>query len=126
MVDGNDVEAVWKATAEAVARARSGDGPCFIEAETYRIQGHMEFEKELLAGGKYRELEEIEQWRGEGSDRPLRRRSSRNPACATAAKLEEIGARVAKTVDEAVAFSHASEPADPELVFDLMFAGQRP
>src|SRR5215475_11014057 len=36
VVDGNDVEAVWKATAEAVARVRRGEGPCYIEAETYR------------------------------------------------------------------------------------------
>lgn len=124
-VDGNDVEAVWKATSEAVARARSGAGPCFIEAETYRIQGHMEFEKELLAGGKYREAEEIERWVAKD---PIARYSDKltKSGAATAAKLEEISERVSKTVAEAVAFSHASEPADPELVFSLMFAGQRP
>jgi hypothetical protein len=33
---------------------------------------------------------------------------------------------VAGAVADAVAFSERSEPADPELVFDLMFAGQRP
>lgn len=124
-VDGNDVEAVWQATADAVARARSGKGPCFIEAETYRIRGHMEFEKELLAGGKYRELEEIEQWRARD---PITRHGERlvKAGIATAAQLEEIGARVARQVEEAVAFSHQSEPADESLVFDLMFAGQKP
>jgi acetoin:2,6-dichlorophenolindophenol oxidoreductase subunit alpha len=124
-VDGNDVEAVWQATREAVAKARAGAGPCFIEAETYRIQGHMEFEKELLAGGKYREADEIEQWRARD---PIKRYGDKlvKSDAATAAQLEEIDERVARVVDEAVAFSHASEPADPELVFSLMFAGQRP
>lgn len=125
VVDGNDVEAVWNATAEALAKARAGQGPCYIEAETYRIKGHMEFEKELLAGGKYRELEEIEQWRARD---PIVRWGERltTSGVASQAQLDDIAARVAKAVDAAVAFSHASEPADPELVFDLMFAGQRP
>ena len=125
VVDGNDVEAVWNATGEAVARARRGEGPCFIEAETYRIKGHMEFEKELLAGGKYRELEEIEQWRKKD---PIDRYGAQltKSGIATSAKLQEIDARVAKVVSDADKFSHASEPADEELVFDLMFAGQKP
>ncbi len=125
VVDGNDVEAVWKATAEAVERCRRDEGPCFIEASTYRIKGHMEFEKELLAGGKYRELEEIESWRAKDPiDRYGKKLLESN--IASQAKLDEVGARVARTVDESVAFSQASEPADTELVFDLMFAGQRP
>jgi pyruvate dehydrogenase E1 component alpha subunit len=39
-VDGGDVLAVYEATCEAVARARSGDGPTFIEAVTYRCAPH--------------------------------------------------------------------------------------
>jgi TPP-dependent pyruvate/acetoin dehydrogenase alpha subunit len=39
-VDGNDVEAVFFAAAEAVERARRGDGPTLIEAETMRMHGH--------------------------------------------------------------------------------------
>jgi pyruvate dehydrogenase E1 component alpha subunit len=39
-VDGGDVLAVYQATCEAVARARSGDGPTFIEAVTYRCAPH--------------------------------------------------------------------------------------
>ena len=35
-VDGGDVLAVYEATAEAVERARAGEGPTFIEAVTYR------------------------------------------------------------------------------------------
>jgi pyruvate dehydrogenase E1 component alpha subunit len=39
-VDGGDVLAVYEATSEAVARARSGEGPTFIEAVTYRCAPH--------------------------------------------------------------------------------------
>src|SRR5215472_15296037 len=50
-VDGNDVEADWQAAAQAVGRARAGGGPSFMEARTYRIQGHFEAESFVLAGG---------------------------------------------------------------------------
>ena len=40
VVDGNDVVAVWQVTAEAVARARAGGGPCLIECKTWRRHGH--------------------------------------------------------------------------------------
>ena len=39
-VDGNDVEAVFYAAAEACERARRGEGPTLIEAETMRMHGH--------------------------------------------------------------------------------------
>jgi pyruvate dehydrogenase E1 component alpha subunit len=48
-VDGNDATAVWQAAAEAVGRARDGGGPSFIEARTYRIQGHFEAESFVSA-----------------------------------------------------------------------------
>jgi pyruvate dehydrogenase E1 component alpha subunit len=39
-VDGTDVLAVYEATREAVARARAGEGPTFIEAVSYRTAPH--------------------------------------------------------------------------------------
>src|SRR5690349_3425888 len=39
-VDGNDVAAVHAAAAEAVRRARAGDGPTLIECQTYRTRPH--------------------------------------------------------------------------------------
>jgi pyruvate dehydrogenase E1 component alpha subunit len=40
VVDGQDVFAVYEAAGEAVARARRGDGPTFLECKTYRYYGH--------------------------------------------------------------------------------------
>src|SRR5215467_14421415 len=62
-LDGNDVTDVWRAAGAAVRRARDGGGPSFIEARTYRIQGHFEAEAFVLAGGRYRDDAEIDEWR---------------------------------------------------------------
>jgi pyruvate dehydrogenase E1 component alpha subunit len=56
-VDGNDVEAVYAATAEAANRARSGGGPTFIECMTYRHRGHSRTDP-----AKYRDPKEVEAW----------------------------------------------------------------
>jgi acetoin:2,6-dichlorophenolindophenol oxidoreductase subunit alpha len=39
-VDGQDVEAVYEATLEALAHARAGEGPVFLDVETKRMHGH--------------------------------------------------------------------------------------
>ena len=39
-VDGNDPLAVADALDEAIGKARSGDGPTFIECVTFRFRGH--------------------------------------------------------------------------------------
>lgn len=57
-VDGNDVQEVFDAVSEAVARARAGSGPSLIEAVTYRHKGHSKSDQNL-----YRTREEIDAWR---------------------------------------------------------------
>lgn len=56
-VNGNEVEAVVKSTAAAVEQARSGGGPTFLVAETYRRLG---FSTSDVGG--YQPAEEVEQW----------------------------------------------------------------
>lgn len=122
-IDGNDVATVWQAAGEAVERARRGEGPSFIEAHTYRIQGHLEAEDLFLGGGKYREQEEIDEWRKRD---PIDRVHARLIADGVRAQeLEATGARIAAVVEQAVEFARESEPADSELAFDLMFVGQK-
>jgi acetoin:2,6-dichlorophenolindophenol oxidoreductase subunit alpha len=123
VVDGNDVVAVWQAAGEAIERARRGEGPCFIEAHTYRIQGHLEAEDLFLAGGKYREKQEIDEWRKRD---PVERQRQRVLAAGfRPEELQAIDARTSAAVEQAVQFARDSEPADPELPFDLMFVGQK-
>jgi TPP-dependent pyruvate/acetoin dehydrogenase alpha subunit len=57
-VDGNDVLAVHGAVQEAVGRARAGLGPTLIEAETFRMGGHISAD-----AATYRPAAEVEEWK---------------------------------------------------------------
>lgn len=57
-VDGNDALAVYHAVAQAVERGRSGGGPTFIEALTYRIGAHSSSDDP----SRYRSQEEVDAW----------------------------------------------------------------
>ncbi|MBO0801613.1 MAG: thiamine pyrophosphate-dependent dehydrogenase E1 component subunit alpha [Nocardiopsaceae bacterium] len=119
--DGNDVTEVWRAAGNAIRRAREGGGPSFLEARTYRIQGHFEAESFVLGGGSYRGAEEIEEWRSR--DPIARFRTwilSSGPA--DKAALDRIEATVGDRVTEAIAYAEAGELADPGLAETLMFA----
>ena len=58
-VDGNDLLAVYKVLADAIAHARSGGGPTFVEALTYRIGAHSTSDDPT----RYRADEEVETWK---------------------------------------------------------------
>ncbi|QDP98486.1 pyruvate dehydrogenase (acetyl-transferring) E1 component subunit alpha [Microlunatus elymi] len=58
-VDGNDVLAMYAVTQQALERARSGSGPSFIEAYTYRMGAHTTSDDPT----KYRLGDEVEHWR---------------------------------------------------------------
>jgi 2-oxoisovalerate dehydrogenase E1 component alpha subunit len=58
-VDGNDILAVMAATRIAIDRARSGDGPTFIEAVTYRMGPHTTADDP----SRYRIAAELEEWK---------------------------------------------------------------
>jgi pyruvate dehydrogenase E1 component alpha subunit/2-oxoisovalerate dehydrogenase E1 component alpha subunit len=58
-VDGNDVEAMYEATRRAIARARAGEGPTLLEADTMRMRGHAEHDDM-----KYVPQEQLEAWAG--------------------------------------------------------------
>lgn len=124
VVDGNDVLAVAEATAEAVDRARRGGGPTYIEAVTYRIRGHLEAEDAFLGGGRYRQPSDVEAWEAQDPIARFEGFLSQN-GIADEIETKAVNDRIAAAVDRAAAFADASEAADPELVFELMFAGQR-
>ena len=107
IVDGQDVLAVYEATAEAVARARRGEGPTLIECKTYRYKGHYIGDPIV-----YRTKEEVDEWR------------ERDPILIFQAVLEERGlldgrkadavrSEVATEVRDAVRY--AIDSAEPTL-----------
>ncbi len=107
-VDGNDVEAVYEAAVEGVARARSGGGPVLIEARTTRWHGHFEGDRQL-----YRPAEELESL---ADHDPLTRQADRLVAAGLLGEegLNVLERRVVEEVAEAVAFGRGSPEAAPE------------
>lgn len=57
VVDGNDVQAVYRVVSQHVERARNGHGPAFIECKTYRYKGHSRSDP-----ATYRTKAELESW----------------------------------------------------------------
>ena len=102
-IDGNAVEAVYQAAADAVQRARAGDGPTLIEATTYRLLGHYEGDPEA-----YRTSSDVEPWRDRD---PLVRveQRLRERGGLTDDQLAELRAELAREISDAVAFAESSE-----------------
>ena len=87
-VDGMDVEVVYRATKEAVDRARRGGGPSLIEAITYRYKGHS-----MADAVSYRTREEEEGWRPRDPIIVFRKRLL-NEGAASEEALDEINHEV--------------------------------
>src|SRR5437867_1096722 len=113
-INGNDVLAVYQATLGAIARARSGDGPTLVECKTYRWHGHSEHDKAF-----YRSDEELAMWKSRDPI-PTFTTYLRDRHVLDDAKLKDIEAKVASTIDDAVEFAmNAPEPRPEDAVTDL-------
>jgi acetoin:2,6-dichlorophenolindophenol oxidoreductase subunit alpha len=106
LIDGNDVVVVHAAMARAAARARAGDGPTVIEAETYRHFGHSRTDP-----AKYRPQEEVDAWLAR--DPLIVARDRLVTAGVAEEELDELVARAQRTVDAAVVAADAAPEADP-------------
>jgi len=105
VIDGNDVVAVWEATARAVDRARAGNGPTIIEALTYRQYGHSRADP-----AKYRPQEEVDEWLRRDPLTLLAERLRGDGVAEEA--LQERRDRAQKVVDAAVEAAKAAPPPD--------------
>jgi pyruvate dehydrogenase E1 component alpha subunit len=108
-----DVEVVYEAAADAVARARAGGGPSFLEFSTCRFHGHHTFERKVPM--RYRDETEVARWR------------ERDPLLLAARRVpdrlrEQIDDEVEQLVAEAVRFAVESPRPDPLDVFDHVYA----
>lgn len=124
LVDGNDIVAVWRAADRAIDRARTGQGPSFIEAATYRIRGHLEAEAHFLSRS-YRSEEEVERWRRNDPIDRLSRHLLSSEICSEA-EIAAIEARIQNSVEEAAAFAERADLPDADRAPGLMFAGPAP
>lgn len=115
IVDGNDVEAVYRVAGEAIARARRREGPTLIEAKTYRLCGHSRSDPRT-----YRSKEEEEEW---AKRDPIPRLAGRlkELGLATDATLEAIEQEVQALIDDAVRFAEESPLPEPEETLQHVF-----
>lgn len=71
LIDGNDVVQVANAAAELINDMRSGRGPGFLEAVTYRWYGHVDWRDDIDVG-VHRSVDELENWRARDPIKRLR------------------------------------------------------
>ncbi len=101
-IDGNDVVAVYEATRVAIERARNGEGPTLIEAETMRMRGHAEHDDM-----KYVPEALVAEWQKKD---PIARFETHllEKNLAAQSDLDAIVAMIERQLDADVAFAEAS------------------
>lgn len=116
-VDGNDLLAMRQATADAVARARRGDGPTLIEAVTFRMGGHSTSDDPT----RYVPKELVEAW---AKKDPVTRfeRFLEQRQLWTKEQGEALYAQAVEQVTAAVREAEATPPPKLESIFSDVFA----
>jgi 2-oxoisovalerate dehydrogenase E1 component alpha subunit len=119
-VDGNDVLEVYKAAKEAVDRARSGEGPTFIECKTYRIVPHTSDDDDR----RYRTKEEVEEW---SKRDPLVRYQAwlEEHGVASKQEIEEQQTQALSEVDEATTYAENAPTPDPASALRHVFVEEK-
>lgn len=115
-VDGNDVLALTAAIGEAVARARRGEGPTFIEAVTYRIGAHSSSDDPTV----YRSDEEVEVWRRKD---PIQRfeRYMRFKGLLTDEERQTLETEIVEEILAAIDEVEGADPPERETLFEDVF-----
>ncbi|MBI4014628.1 MAG: pyruvate dehydrogenase (acetyl-transferring) E1 component subunit alpha [Candidatus Aenigmarchaeota archaeon] len=116
-VDGNDVFAVYKASLEAVERARAGKGPTLVECFTYRMGDHTTSDD----ASRYRSREEVSEWvKKDPVARLEKYMVSENVM--TGKEMKEIAASTLNEVEKAVKEAESAPKQDAGDIFRFMYA----
>ncbi len=118
VVDGMDVLSVHESVAEAVGRARRGEGPTLVECKTYRFRGH--FEGDPKRGETYRSKLEMDEWEKRDPIFRLKDKMIKEQK-ATEHELNAVDQEALREVDEAVSFAKHSPAPKPEDVRSYLF-----
>lgn len=114
-IDGTDFLAVHAAMGRAVARARSLEGPCAIEAVAYRWHGHYEGDQQA-----YRDKDELREVIDTQDPLKIFREKCAKSGPLSESILDEIDMELRAEVAEAVDFALlAPQPAPEELLTDV-------
>lgn len=119
-VDGNSMRDMYKASREAIDRARSGGGPTLIEAMTYRWYGHSEIDP-----ADYRTQDEIDYWKRRDpiarSEKHLREQELLDDA-----KRESIVEECNQEIEDAIKANENEKYAEPEEAYIDVYSEQFP
>lgn len=120
--DGNDVEEVYRLSQEAVARARSGQGPTFLEFSTYRFREHCGpfYDDEL----GYRPEGELAHWQERCGLKRLEERLL-SEGTLTSQQVAGMRAEIQAEISDAFQFAKESPFPQPELLLQDVFAEER-
>ncbi len=124
LVDGQDVMAMHEATVVAIQRARAGEGPSLIEAQTYRYEDHSEGLNRILRE-PYRTDEEVEQWK-ERDPISLHSTWLKEQGVATEEEIDSVWSEVSQAIDDALEFARNSPYPDADDLFTDMYADPLP
>jgi pyruvate dehydrogenase E1 component alpha subunit len=111
-VDGQDVEEVYDTTAEALERIRSGQGPIFLDVETYRMEGHYIGDAQV-----YRSKEDRAEAAAHDPIPRLRERLGVSDE-----EVESVDSEVNGVVEAAVEFAKAGTDPQPEDALKNIYA----
>jgi TPP-dependent pyruvate/acetoin dehydrogenase alpha subunit len=101
-VDGNDVETVYAAAKDAIAKVRTTHKPFLLETYTYRLRGHFEPDDQ-----SYVDPKELSEWAAKD---PINRLKGRllEKQVLTSIEIEQMEQRVQQTIERAWSFANAS------------------
>lgn len=114
-VDGMNPESVHEAVSRAAEHIRSGNGPYFLEINTYRYKGHS-----VSDPAKYRTKEELMEYRAKDPIKTIEARIL-DFGLASADELKEIKKRIEAEIEDAVRFAEESPFPDPEELFEDVY-----
>ena len=124
LVDGQDVMAMHEATVVAIQRARAGEGPSLIEAQTYRYEDHSEGLNRILRE-PYRTDEEVALWK-ERDPISLHSTWLKEQGVATEEEIDSVRSEVSQAIDDALEFARNSPYPDADDLFTDMYADPLP
>lgn len=113
-VDGMDVLEVYKATQEAVDRAKKGEGPTLIECDTYRKYGHFEGDEPKVKSPDDRNADK--------NATVDFRKQAIEEGWLTEEEADDIENTAEQAVEDAVKFADESELPDEDSLYKDVFA----
>jgi len=120
-IDGMDIFAVYKATKDAIDKARAGKGPTLIEAYTYRLCDHSTSDD----ASRYRSKEEFESWMKKDSIERLEKYMRKKNLLDDAYKAKVLE-QSQQIIEKEVAEFEKITPPNPEDMFKFVYAEMTP